>query len=74
MDQGGVLRLARIRQVGVIHAFRSPDATDDVRWMVKMVTHAQAMVYGRMDRSNNELDERVRRPPKERPKKPKRFG
>jgi len=74
VDQGGVLRLARIRQVGVIHAFRSPDATDDVRWMVNMVTHAQAMVYGRMDRSNNELDERVRRPPKERPKKPKRFG
>ncbi len=28
------------RRVGVIYTFGSSDATDDVRWMLKMVTHA----------------------------------
>ena len=37
------------------------------------MTHTQAMVYGRTDRSNNELDERVDRLPTERLKKPKRL-
>ncbi len=61
-----------IRRVGVICTFRSSVATDDVRWMLKMVTCAQTMAYGRMDRANNELDERVGRLPKERLKKAKR--
>jgi hypothetical protein len=61
-----------IRRIGAIHAFRSSDATDDVRRMVKMVACAQAMAYGRMDRANNELNERVGRLPKERLKKLKR--
>ncbi len=61
-----------IRRVGAIHAFRSSDATDDVRWMLKMVACSQAMAYGRTDRANNGLDERVGRLPKESLKKPKR--
>ena len=37
------------------------------------MTHARAMVYGRTDHANNELNERVGRLLEERLKKPKRL-
>jgi hypothetical protein len=62
-----------IQQVGVIFTFRASDAIDDIRWLVKVATYAQTIAFGRMDRANKKLDERVRSLSKEKLKKLKRL-
>ena len=62
-----------IRQVGVIFTFRVSDAIDDIRWLVKVVTYAQTIAFGRMERANKKLDERVRGLSKEKLKKLNRL-
>lgn len=63
-----------VRHVGVILMFRSTDSVDDVRWLVKVATYAQTIAFGRMDRANKELDERVRGLSSEDLKKLKRLA
>jgi hypothetical protein len=50
-----------IRRVGAIHAFRSSDDTDDVGWMVKMVTHAGDPRAGHGLRANGSRQQWARR-------------
>jgi hypothetical protein len=58
-----------IRQVGVLYTIRTTDAIDAIRWMVKLATYAQTIAFGRMDRANKKLHQRVHALSKEKLKK-----
>jgi hypothetical protein len=58
-----------ILMVGAVYTTRTSDALDDLRWMVKLATYVQTIVYGRMNRADGELEKRIRSLPKEELKK-----
>lgn len=62
-----------IQMVGAIYTYRAGDAIDDVRWMVKLATYVQTIVYGRLNNANSKLNERVHNLSKEDLKKLKQM-
>ena len=64
----------RVETVGVVHVSRTTEDIDDVRWLVKLATYVQTIVYGRLNRANVRLDKRVRSLPTEQLKKLKELS
>lgn len=58
-----------IRMVGAVYTIRTSDAKDDLKWMVKLATYVQTIVYGRLDRVQLALREKAYSLPKEELKK-----
>lgn len=63
-----------IQMVGAIYTYKTSEAIDDVRWMVKLATYIQTIVYGRLNNANLKLSERVHDLPKEDLKKLKQMA